>query len=51
MIINKRILDYSSCDRKAQFDKHTVDENNNNNNDKRLDTQDLKKQKEMQRPW
>lgn len=47
MISNKRSLDCSSCDRKAQFDKHTVDEtsNNNNNNDKHLDTREFEETK------
>lgn len=46
MISNKRSLDCSSCDRKAQFDKHTVDEtSNNNNNNKHLDTQEFEETK------
>ena len=46
MISNKRSLDCSSCDSKAQFDKHTVDETSNNNNyDKNLDTQEFEETK------
>lgn len=46
MISNKRSLDCSSCDRKAQCDKPTVDEtSNNNNNDKHLDTQEFEETK------
>lgn len=45
MISNKRSLDCSSCDRKAQFDKHTVDETSNNNNDKHLETQEFEETK------
>lgn len=45
MISNKRSLDCSSCDSKAQFDKHTVDETSNNNNDKHLDTHEFEETK------